>query len=79
MTRRTFFFLVGFLCLALAGSIAAGYWIVSGGRIGGQESTANLVGGPFSLTDETGATLTNEDLEGRYMMVFFGYTYCPDV
>ena len=46
MTRRTFFFLVGFLCLALAGSIAAGYWIVSGGRIGGQESTANLVGGP---------------------------------
>ena len=79
MTRRTFFFLVGFLCLALAGSIGAGYWIVSGGRIGGQESTANLVGGPFSLTDETGATLTNEDLEVRYMLVFFGYTYCPDV
>ena len=79
MSKRTFFFLVGFLGLALAGSIAAGYWIVSGGRIAGQQSAADLVGGPFALTDETGATLSNEDLKGRYMLVFFGYTYCPDV
>lgn len=79
MSKRTFFFLVGFLVLALAGSIAAGYWIVSGGRIAGQQSAADLVGGPFSLTDETGAALSNEDLKGRYMLVFFGYTYCPDV
>ena len=80
MSKRTFFFLVGFLSLALAGSIAAGYWIVSGGRIiGAESSTADLVGGPFTLTDETGAPLSNEDLKGRYMMVFFGYTYCPDV
>lgn len=79
MSKRTFFFLIGFLSLALAGSIAAGYWIVSGGRIAGQESAASLVGGPFTLTDETGSALSNEDLKGRYMMVFFGYTYCPDV
>ncbi|WP_193184661.1 SCO family protein [Nisaea sediminum] len=78
MSKKTFFFLVSFLGLALVGSIAAGYWLVSGGRIG-QLETADLVGGPFSLTDETGATLSNEDLKGRYMMVFFGYTYCPDV
>ncbi|MBO6560575.1 MAG: SCO family protein [Nisaea sp.] len=78
MSKKTFLFLVSFLGLALVGSIAAGYWLVSGGRIG-QTETADLVGGPFSLTDETGATLTNEDLKGRYMMVFFGYTYCPDV
>lgn len=79
MSKRTFFFLVGFLSLALAGSIAAGYWIVSGGRIGGESSTADLVGGPFTLTDETGAALSSEDLKGRHMLVFFGYTYCPDV
>ncbi|UUX52066.1 SCO family protein [Nisaea acidiphila] len=78
MSKRTFLFLVSFLGLALVGSIAAGYWLVSGGRIG-QTETADLIGGPFSLTDETGATLSNEDLKGRYMMVFFGYTYCPDV
>lgn len=79
MSKRTFFFLVGFLTLALVGSIAAGYWIVNGGRISGQENAAGLVGGPFVLTDETGAALSNEDLKGRYMLVFFGYTYCPDV
>lgn len=78
MSKRTFFFLIGFLSLALAGSIAAGYWIVSGGRIAGQESAANLIGGPFTLTDETGAAVSNEDLTGHYMLVFFGYTYCPD-
>lgn len=77
MTKRTFVFLVSFLGLALLGSIAAGYWLVSGGRIG-QTETADLVGGPFALTDQRGATLSNADLEGRYMMVFFGYTYCPD-
>ncbi|MEP3115427.1 SCO family protein [Nisaea sp.] len=79
MSKRTFFFLVGFLGLALAGSITAGYWIVNGGRISEQESAAGLVGGPFTLTDETGAALSNEDLKGNYMLVFFGYTYCPDV
>jgi len=78
MSKKTFIFLVSFLSLALLGSIAAGYWLVSGGRIGSTE-TADLVGGPFSLTDQTGATLSSEDLKGRYMMVFFGYTYCPDV
>ena len=78
MSKRTFFFLIGFLSLALAGSITAGYWIVSGGRIAAQESAASLIGGPFTLTDETGAALSNEDLTGRYMLVFFGYTYCPD-
>ncbi|WP_420403071.1 SCO family protein [Nisaea sp.] len=78
MSKKTFLFLVSFLGLALIGSIAAGYWLVSGGRIGGTE-TADLVGGPFRLTDESGAALSNEDLKGRYMMVFFGYTYCPDV
>ena len=78
MSKRTFFFLIGFLSLALAGSITAGYWIVSGGRIAAQESAASLIGGPFTLTDETGAALSNEDLTGHYMLVFFGYTYCPD-
>jgi len=37
------------------------------------------VGGPFSLIDENGATVTDKDLRGRYFLVFFGYTHCPDV
>lgn len=38
-----------------------------------------LVGGPFSLIDQTGKRVTDQDFRGRYLLVFFGYTYCPDV
>jgi len=33
----------------------------------------------FTLTDPTGKTVTDRDYRGRYMLVFFGYTFCPDV
>lgn len=38
-----------------------------------------LVGGPFSLVDHTGRSVTDKDFRGRYMLVYFGFTYCPDV
>ncbi|MBX9589808.1 MAG: SCO family protein [Hyphomonadaceae bacterium] len=38
-----------------------------------------LVGGPFTLTDHTGKRVTEQDFRGRTMLVFFGFTYCPDV
>lgn len=38
-----------------------------------------LVGGPFKLVDQHGKTITNEDFRGRYMLVFFGFTHCPDI
>jgi protein SCO1/2 len=38
-----------------------------------------LVGGPFTLTDHTGRKVTDKDFRGHYMLVFFGYTYCPDL
>jgi len=36
-------------------------------------------GGPFALTDQYGMPRTNTDFRGKYMLVYFGYTYCPDV
>lgn len=38
-----------------------------------------LVGGPFTLTDHTGKTVTDRDFRGKHMLVFFGFTFCPDV
>jgi protein SCO1 len=38
-----------------------------------------LVGGPFTLTDHTGKRVTDQDFRGRFMLVFFGFTFCPDV
>jgi protein SCO1/2 len=36
------------------------------------------IGGPFSLTDQNGRTVTDQDLKGKPFLVFFGYTNCPD-
>jgi protein SCO1 len=37
------------------------------------------IGGPFTLTDQNGGTVTDRDLKGRPFLVFFGFTHCPDV
>ncbi len=37
------------------------------------------IGGPFSLIDQNGVNRTDQDFRGKYLLVFFGYTYCPDV
>jgi protein SCO1/2 len=37
------------------------------------------IGGPFSLTDQNGRTVTDQDFKGRPFLVFFGFTHCPDI
>ncbi len=37
------------------------------------------IGGPFTLTDQDGRTVTEADFLGKPMLVYFGYSYCPDV
>lgn len=37
------------------------------------------VGGPFALIDHTGAARTEQDFRGKLLLVYFGFTYCPDV
>ena len=40
---------------------------------------APVIGGPFTLVNHLGQTVTAADFRGRFLLVFFGYTYCPDV
>jgi protein SCO1 len=40
---------------------------------------AAAVGGPFSLIDDTGAPVTERTLAGKPSVMYFGYTFCPDV
>jgi protein SCO1 len=37
------------------------------------------IGGKFSLIDQNGKPFTDADLRGKWNLVFFGYTHCPDV
>ncbi|HVB16311.1 MAG TPA: SCO family protein [Stellaceae bacterium] len=39
---------------------------------------ASAVGGPFHLVDQNGKPFTDADLKGKWNLVFFGYTHCPD-
>ncbi|GAB4145125.1 MAG: SCO family protein [Sphingomonadales bacterium] len=65
-------------------AIAATLWWAYG-QIGdrsvpnAQQSAQALIGGPFSLTDQSGETVTDQQFRGRYMLIYFGYTFCPDI
>lgn len=71
---------VGFVSAA----VLLGWWRVDGpgrpsdaGNLAGV--AASPVGGPFTLVDHTGKTVTDKDFLGTPLAVFFGFTHCPDV
>lgn len=37
------------------------------------------IGGPFSLLDATGKTITEKNFEGKFKLIYFGFTYCPAI
>jgi cytochrome oxidase Cu insertion factor (SCO1/SenC/PrrC family) len=76
-SRSQAIFAISVLAIALAIAAASFYFTLS--RSGPIVSGTALVGGPFSLVDQTGRHVTEKDFLGKYMLVFFGFTYCPDV
>jgi cytochrome oxidase Cu insertion factor (SCO1/SenC/PrrC family) len=65
---------VALVCLLLAVALVGiGVWR------GLLSEAAPSVGGPFALTDQFGKLRTDADFRGQYMLVFFGFTHCPDI
>jgi protein SCO1/2 len=70
--------------LFIAALLAAGaLWRL--GELRGQPTIQTIstekveLGGPFTLTDQDGMKRSDTEFRGKYMLVFFGYTFCPDV
>ena len=65
---------------AFAASLVVGLllmlWALGGLR--GMTAPA-AIGGPFQLTDQSGQTVTEKNLQGHPTLIFFGFTHCPDV
>jgi cytochrome oxidase Cu insertion factor (SCO1/SenC/PrrC family) len=65
-----------FLLAALIGRLVLGPGLF-GGAEGGLSGTP-LIGGPFALTDQNGRAVTDQTYRGKFMLIYFGYTFCPD-
>ena len=78
-------YLVLALCAAIALLIlgAASVMVVGGSRntsnVAGEEKLVSAIGGPFTMVDDTGKTVTEADFADKPTAMFFGFTRCPDV
>ena len=78
MNRRFALGLVaGLILVAVIGAIE--FHAFFGGPAAPPPVAAAAAGGPFSLIDGSGATVTDRTYRGKWELVFFGYTYCPDL
>lgn len=59
--------------------IGAVFLLFTGSPAPAPDTQANAVGGSFTLTNGDNKTVTANDLHGKYLLVYFGYTFCPDV
>jgi len=79
--RRTLRPIVLLLASAALSVIAIGWmWVtVPASNAEAPPLAGAPIGGDFTLTDQNGRSVTNDSLKGGYRLVYFGYSFCPDV
>ena len=78
MSRRRGLLAAAVMVAAIAVSAGAtAIWM--GLSLQAQVQSSTRIGGPFTLVDDTGAQVTEAALKGRPTVMYFGYTFCPEV
>ena len=65
--------------VAVIGAAAGIYFATAPARPAASAPAPSSIGGPFTLTDTSGRTVTDATLRGKPTAMFFGFTFCPDV
>jgi protein SCO1 len=71
--RRSAFPILGLLLLGAIGAATAPL-----SQPAAMAASSATVGGPFTLTASDGATVTDQTYRGKWLIVYFGYSFCPD-
>ena len=74
LTRR-----IAFASLMIIAAAAIGAYALMSSPVRLKSSGEALIGGPFTMVKHTGETVTEKSFAGKPMMLFFGFTFCPDV
>ena len=83
MNRRAMVLPIRTICLSAALALSACQQSAPDSKtepapIAGVSLTGATVGAPFTLTGKDGARVSSEQFKGKYRIVYFGYTFCPD-
>ena len=78
MTVQSFKLLVFILCLIVVVLIASGAWL-SLRQSDERQIGSELVGGSFELIDQDRNSITNNSFPNKFKIIYFGFTFCPDV
>jgi protein SCO1/2 len=79
MTARSSHFVLVLLAFVAGLVVFLGVFFYATGQFGGLGPGPSAIGGAFELTGQDGKPVTAEDLKGKPLLVFFGYTHCPDI